>query len=420
MHQLMEKKPAPKVIVVGAGIIGLTTALRLAEEGFDVTVLEQETGPCEGTSKANAGQLLYDRIGAMGSPEFLFSMPKILFDKSQGIYAGGLANPVKWPWAWAFLRQCTSQAWQDNTKKLLEIAHRSRAGMLALTKRYSIEFDWRKPGKIFVYPSAKELAAVQSALEFESQFGGRHQLLSASECIEHEPALKGTSRKIAGGILLPDAEVGDCNKFGRALASILVNKLGAQITYGVKVLRVVNSAGRVKALETSHGLIDGDLFVLATGTTTHQLLHTRFPGQMPITGVKGISVTFFPGPVPPELSIADIAGKFIILGLGDRVRVTGYAIFSDNTNIRQEHVKRLINKARALMPHAARFDEPQEIWAGLRPTTPNDLPMIAQAGYQNLYINTGHGSLGWTLSLGSAEVLLEKITQTLRDELPAR
>lgn len=419
MSPLLKEKSGPRAVVVGAGIIGLTTALRLAEAGFEVSVLEQETGPCEGTSKANAGQLLYDRIGAMGSPDFLFSVPKMLFDRKQGIFAEGLANPAKWPWAWAFLRQCTNQAWQNNTKELLEIAHRTRTGMIALKKRYSIEFDWRKPGKIIVYSSKEAMAAGQRRMEFQSRFGGRHQLLSASECIEHEPALKGASRKIAGGILLPDAEVADCNKFGHAIAAILVNKLGAKINYGVKVLRVIHNAGRVKALETSHGLIDGDLFVLATGTKNQQLHRARFAEKMPITGIKGISVTFASGSLPPVLSVSDIAGKFIILGLGERVRVTGYAIFSDDTNIRQEHVERLINKARALMPHAARFDEPQEIWAGLRPTTPNDLPMIARAGYQNLYINAGHGSLGWTLSLGSAEIMLEKITQALQAAPPA-
>ncbi|VAW22198.1 D-amino acid dehydrogenase small subunit [hydrothermal vent metagenome] len=408
----------PRVIVVGAGIIGLTTALRLAEAGFDVTVLEQENGACEGTSHANAGQLLYDRIGAMGSPEFLFGVPKILFDSSQGILVWGLANPAKWPWALAFLRQCTNRAWQNNTKKLLEIAHRSRAGMSALNKRHSIEFDWRKPGKIYLYSTPKELEAAQGPLQFQSQFGGRDQLLSAGECIEHEPALKATSRKIAGGVLVPDAEVGDCNKFGRALGDILVEKLGARIKYGVKVLRLVQGQNRVEALETSQGLLEAELFVLATGTMTGKFLGARFEGKMPITGVKGISVTFPAGPVAPNCSVADTAKKIIMLGLGDRVRVTGYGIFSDKTDIRQQHVRLLIDKARALMPNAANFDQPQEIWAGLRPTTPNDLPMIERAGYQNLYVNAGHGSLGWTLALGSAEILLDKIMIEFGRDLP--
>jgi len=411
-------KSRPEAIVVGAGIIGLTTALRLAEAGFSVTVLEQENGPCDGTSHANAGQLLYDRIGAMGSPGFLLSVPKILFDPSQGILVWGLANPAKWPWALAFLRQCTNRAWRNNTKKLLEIASRSRLGMTALNKRHAIEFDWRQPGKIYLYSSAKELAAAQQIAQFQSQFGGRHQLLSANECIENEPALKGTLRKIVGGILVPDAEVGDCNKFGHALAAILVDKLGAKINYGVSVSRIVENSGRVEALETSQGLVAGEVFVLATGTKTSQLLPSRFAGKMPITGVKGISVTFAPGEVAPNRSVADTAKKIIMLGLGDRVRVTGYAIFSDKTDIKDEHVKLLIAKARALMPEAARYDQPQEIWTGLRPTTPNDLPMIERAGYQNLYVNAGHGSLGWTLALGSAEILLDKIMAEFGRDLP--
>ncbi len=395
-----------KAVVIGAGIIGLTTACRLAESGYAVTVIEKEAGPGLGTSKANAGQLLFDRIGAMGSPDFLRRLPRTLFDRDQGIAVYGLAQPSQWRWAGAFLGQCTSHAWQMNTQRLLEMAHLSRKSMTDFTNRHKIDFGWRKPGKLLVYKDASALAAAGKSAKFQEQFGGRHQLLSAFECIEHEPALKGTTRKITGGVFLPDAEVGDCYAFCQSLAQLLIHKLNGQIRYGVEMTGFERDKDRIIALRTKHEVIKGDVFILATGVNTPGLLPLKFTEKKPIAGVKGISLTFPLGTTPPDLSVTDAAGKFVVMRLGDQVRVAGYAIFSDTLTINPEFVQRLTTKARALMPEAADYHKPPDIWAGLRPHTPDDLPMIGRAGAENLYVNAGHGSLGWTLAFGAAEALL--------------
>lgn len=412
MPSLIPDKSGPKVVVVGAGIIGLTSALYLAQAGYSVVVVERDAGPCEGTSKANAGQLLYDRIGAMAAPGFLAGLAGTLLQPDQGVRVSGLLHPARWPWAGAFLRQCTQRAWQQNTAKLLEIAHRSRSAMDTVTNSYALEFDWRKPGKLMLHSTAASLAAAREKAEFQRRFGGRHQVLDAAECIAREPALKGTTRDIAGAIYLPDAEVGDCRKFGQALAAVLVDRLGVKITYGVDVQELVRDSGTIRALRTPQGLIEADIFVLATGGATATLLRDRFPGKRPITGIKGVTLTFPSGETAPDLSVTDAAGKFVVLRLGNRVRVAGYAIFSDDPDISPDCVQNLTNKARALMPHAALFNETPDIWAGFRPATPNDQPMIGRAGAGNLYVNAGHGSLGWTLALGSAEILLEKVLGT--------
>ena len=396
-------------MVVGAGIIGLTSALFLAQAGYSVTIVERESGPCEYASKANAGQLLYDRIGAMAAPGVSASLANSLFHPDQGVHVSGLLHPSRWPWAGAFLRQCTSAAWQRNTKGLLKIADRSRWAMATVTNTYALDFDWRKPGKLVLYATPAGLAGAQERAEFQARFGGRHQVLSAAECIAHEPALQGTTRDIAGGIYLPDAEVGDCWKFGQSLASILVNQLGVEIAYGVEILDLVRDAGRIRALRTRNGPIEADMFVLATGGATAGLAHGNFPGNKPIIGIKGVSLTFSAGNAAPDLSVTYAAGKFVVLRLGNRVRVAGYAMFSDDPDISQDVIHQLTDKARALMPEAAKFEEMPEVWVGFRPTTPDDLPMIGRANSDNLFINAGHGSLGWTLALGSAEVLLSKI-----------
>ncbi|MCF6233533.1 MAG: FAD-dependent oxidoreductase [Rhodobacteraceae bacterium] len=409
MPPLIHAKTGPRIVVVGAGIIGLTSALYLAQAGFSVVVVEREPGPCENASKANAGQLLYDRIAAMAAPGFPASQAKALFQSDQGVHVSGLLHPGRWPWAGAFLRQCTTAAWQRNTSALLEIAHRSRSAMTTVTNRYALDFDWRKPGKLVLYSTAAGLADAHEKFEFQTRFGGRHEVLSAAECVTREPALKGTTREIAGGIYLPDAEVGDCRKFGIALASVLVDQLDVQINYGVEILELVRDKSRIQALRTRNGLINGDVFVLAAGKANANLAPGRFLGKKPITGIKGISLTFPLGDAAPDLSVTDTTGKFVVLRLGNRVRVAGYAMFSDDPEITQSHVEKLTEKARGLMPHAALFNETPDTWVGFRPTTPDDLPMIGRVHSENLFVNAGHGSLGWTLALGSAEILQEKI-----------
>ena len=398
-----------KAVVIGAGIIGLTSALRLAQAGFSVTVLERENAPCCVTSKANAGQLLYDRIGAMGSPGFIRGLPVTLTDRDQGVLISGLANPANWPWAGQFIRECSAAAWQRNTAALLEIAKRSRTAMDEVRNQYQIDFNWRKPGKLVLHRSGDALSSASAVAEFQAQFGGRHQVLDAAECVAHEPALKSTAQEFAGGIYLPDAEVGDCHKFGIELASILTNKYGVSIIYGVEAQEFERKGALVKALRTRHDRVSGDIFVAATGGVVGKLLRGRFPGKKPVIGVKGISLTFPAGSQAPNLSVTDAGRKFVIMRLGDQVRIAGYAMFSDDLNIPAEKVQRLTEKARALMPGAANYDAEPDIWVGARPTTPDDLPMIGQAGADNLYVNAGHGSLGWTLAMGSAEILLEKI-----------
>ena len=400
------------VIVVGAGIVGLTTACRLAEEGYKVHVVEQNSKPGEGSSKANAGQLIFDRVGAMGSPQFLRSLPKSLFDPDQGMSATGLLRPANWPWAAAFIGQCTAKAWQKNTRGLSELAHRSRDSMIQFNHRHKIEFSWRKPGKIILYQDETSLEAAQKIAEFQAQFGGHHQIIDAEECIEREPALAGNGKKIAGGVFLPDAEVGDCNSYCQSLARLLTGELGGKITYGTKVTGISRNGEKVRALQTDEGELVADLFVIATGGDARAMLPGWFSSKKLVTNIKGISLTFPLGSNPPDLSVTDTAGKFVIMRLGDKVRITGYAFFSSDLYIQQKYVQLLINKAKALMPGAADYDAEPIVWVGLRPQTPDDLPMIGQAKLRNLYVNAGHGSRGWILAFGSSEVLLEKIDGT--------
>ncbi len=395
-------------VVVGAGITGLVTACRLAETGWQVTVIEARSGPGEGSSRGNAGQLLFDRIGAMGSPGFLRALPRTLTDRSQGIGALGLARPDRWGWTARFLRQCSSAAWRRNTARMLELARQSRDGFHGFRDRHAIDFDWRRPGKLVVQPSAEALAGAAANAAFEAQFGGRHEVVSAEDCLAREPALAGGSRAIAGAIYLPDAEVGDCHAFCAGLARVLVG-LGGTLRYDTEVTGLRRSGGRVVAVDTPTGPVEADITVLATGPSVGRLLGGAFAGRKPVVGVRGVSLTFPAGPRPPDLSVTDAGGKFVVLRLGQRVRVAGIASFSDVARVLPGEIATLRDKARALMPEAADWGAAPDAWSGLRPQTPDDLPMIGKAGAENLYVNAGQGSLGWTFAFGSAERLLAAV-----------
>ncbi|MGR3291053.1 MAG: FAD-dependent oxidoreductase [Paracoccaceae bacterium] len=396
-------------VIVGAGIIGLTSAYVLANAGCVVTIVDRENDPCEQSSHANGGQLLYDRIGAMASPGFLRNLPGLMAGRDPGIRVSGLARPANWRWVWAFLGRCTTGAWQRNTEQLLAIARRSRRTMQSITEKHDLEFDLRKPGKLLIHSTAGSLAAASTSLEFHKQFGGRHQILNAAECIAREPALSDSSRPIVGGVYLPDAEVADCRKFGIALADLLVAEYGVQIVYGQDILAVTHHQNRVHEIRSQQRAFNADIFVLATGHVAAALLPQGFPGRKPVTAIKGMTLTFPAHDAAPDLSVSDVAGKFVMLRLGNRVRVAGYAIFTDGPISSPKLVRDLTDKARSLMPGAADYAQQPEVWTGSRPTTPDDLPMIGRSGTDNLFVNAGHGSLGWTLALGAAEILLESV-----------
>ncbi|MEO8243604.1 MAG: FAD-dependent oxidoreductase [bacterium] len=263
----------------------------------------------------------------------------------------------------------------------------------------------------FLKPPARGAnAAAQRAAAFQEQFGGRHQVLSAPDCKDREPALAGATRPIAGAIYLPDAEVGDCNRCCHELSRVLVENLGGTILYDTTATGFQRRGNRVTAMECGAQIIAGDVFVMAAGMDTLRQVLGKFAGKKPMTSVLGLSLTFPLGDTPPDLSVTDSAGKFVMVRLGDRLRVAGTAVFSDRLQINREDVARLMAKARALMPGAADYAAEPDVWVGSRPQTPDDLPMIGQAGADNLFVNAGHGSLGWTLAFGSAEILLQKIT----------
>lgn len=401
---------ASKAVIVGAGIIGLATACKLAEVGYEVTVLERTSAPGARSSKANAGQLLFDRIGAMGSPGFLRGLPRTFLDPSQGVRALGLANPSHWRWTVQFLRECTSQAWESNTARLLELAHLSRDAMADFRTRHQLDFDWRRPGKLVTYASLEGLKSARQAAEFQARFGGEHRVLSAKDCMEQEPALAETRRPIAGAIYLPEAEVGDCNRCCHELARVLLEDLGGTIHYDTALTGIERKGNRVSALKCGSRIIDGNVFIIAAGMDTPKHLPGKFEGKKPMTSVLGISLTYPIGETPPDLSVTDASGRFVVVRLGNRLRVTGNAVFSDVLRVNPDDIRRLKSKAQALMPGAANLASEPEVWIGPRPQTPDDLPMMGQAGAENLFVNAGHGSLGWTLAFGSAAVLLQKIT----------
>ncbi|MCP5381203.1 MAG: FAD-dependent oxidoreductase [Kordiimonadaceae bacterium] len=405
------KKQQNRVIIIGAGIVGLTSAYLLAKQGFRVTVLDKNKQPADGTSKGNAGQLIYN-FGAMGSSSFLRNLPNaILKNEKTGIIVSELWHPRNWNWVAAFIGQCTSKAWNNNSLKLIEMAHRSRKILNEFRHDFGIDFNWRKDGKINLHETYQDLVTATKVAEFQQNHGGNHRIISKEECLEKEPALKGSTRHFAGGTYLPDAEIGDCRLFCQQLAEILKTRFNCQFHFNTEITNLRRSNNKIIAAESQVGIFEADFFINCAGILADKLLSGSFKGKKPLIGIKGISLTFEKGKSPPKLSVTDSAGKFVMCSLGEKVRVAGYAIFSNNLAINPMHILLLKDKAISLMPDAAKYNSPPEIWTGLRPQTPDDLPMIGKAGAENLFVNAGHGSSGWILAFGAAEKLLKIIKE---------
>jgi D-amino-acid dehydrogenase len=397
------------VVVIGAGIIGLSSACALAQAGFRVTVIEAEESAGAVTSKANASQLLFGNISAMGSPGFLKGLPGLLRERTGGVGGGGLWHRSNWRWGAAFLAQCSGKAWRENTEKLTRLAQRSQQTMERFLSHHPVDFNHRHVGKLILHHSEESLAAAEKIAAFQAISGGQHKVLSPAQCIEREPALAPGIDTISGAIFLPQAQTGDCHALCQGLAAVLIGELNGRILFGHSANGWIKQHNKVAAVKTDKGVIKADLFVVAAGNACLSLLPGSFVGKKPLAGIKGISLTYPAGEHRPTLSVTDAQGKFVVVPMGAQTRITGYALFDKTPGVPSQHIQQLWQKARKLMPEAAAFDTAPDIWTGWRPTTPDDLPMTGRAGAVNLYVNAGHGSLGFTLAFGSAAVLTDQV-----------
>jgi D-amino-acid dehydrogenase len=384
-----------RVAVLGAGVIGVATAWYLRQAGHDVRVLDRREGPGLETSFANGGQVSADHAAPWAKPGVPLQALKWMTQEDAPLLFRLRADPAQWRWGLQFLRNCTEQRYRENAARLQRLGRYSRAQLRALRRDTGIQYDQAARGILVLYTGKRP---------FEPG------MKTPDECVALEPALAPMKERLIGGRMYPEDESGDAYKFTVELAK-LCEANGVGFDFGVSIERLLTENGKVTAVRTRTGSIQADAFVLALGSTS-PLLARPLGIDLPIYPLKGYSVTM-PVKDPAAawtVSLSDEAHKLVLSRLGDRLRIAGTAELNGyNTDINRVRCEAIVKRVMELFPDAGDPSQAQ-FWAGLRPATPDNLPCIGTTKYPNLFLNTGHGTLGWTHACGSGRIVADLVS----------
>ena len=399
-----------KCIVLGAGVIGVTTAYYLAKAGCEVTVIERQGGPGLETSFANAGQISPGYSSPWAAPSIPRKAPRWLMMKHAPLILRPTFDPAMIRWGLQMLRNCTPERYALNKERMVRLAEYSRDQLKLLRADTGIQYDGRQQGTLQLFRTEKQLEDVAKDVKVLRHEGVPCEVLDREGCLAAEPGLKASQAEIAGGLRLPNDETGDAALFTQRLAE-MAKALGVRFLFGTEVRGLRVDQGRVVSVSTSRGERTADVYVAAMGSYTPALLKPTRIG-LPVYPVKGYSITV---PIAreetaPVSTVMDETFKIAITRLGSRIRVGGMAELSgfshDLPPRRQATLKYSLN---SLFPGAGALEE-AKFWTGLRPMTPDGTPVLGATRVPNLYLNTGHGTLGWTMACGSARVVSDIIT----------
>lgn len=386
-------------IIVGAGVIGVAIAEALSRQGLRVLVIDQRSAAGQGASFANGGQLSYSYTDALASPGLLKRLPAMLLGRDPAFRLRLRADPDYLRWCLAFLRNGSAGAFSRNSLAGLELALRSRELMAELLGRHPIEFAHQVPGKLLLHEDPAGFRAAAANAERKAGAGIDVRALTPAEAVAIEPALDGRSARLAGAIFSPGDAVGDAHLFCSRLLERLAGR-GVEARFGTEVTRI--EAGDLPALLLASGeRLQARQMLICAGPQAAGLLRT-IGWRVPIQPVRGHSLTLPLGMAAPRVSITDVARKLVFCRLSDRLRIAGLAdVGFDTDEVDPARLALLHREARKSLPQAADYGSPVGGWAGLRPVTPDSLPIVERRGA--ITINVGHGGLGWTYALATAE-----------------
>jgi D-amino-acid dehydrogenase len=393
-----------KVIVLGAGVVGVTSAYQLAKAGHEVTVIDRQEGPALETSFANAGEVSFGYCSPWAAPGIPLKAMKWLFMQHAPLILRPKMDAAMLSWMTQMLMNCTSERYAINKSRMLRIADYARISLAEVRDETGIAYDERMQGTLQLFRTQQQLDASAKDVKALAADGVPYEVLDPDGCIRVEPALKHVRQKMVGGLLTPKDETGDCFKFTNALA-LKAAAMGVKFVYGTNIKALDVEGGAIKGVVTDREMLRGDAVVVALGSYSPMLVK-QFGIKLPVYPVKGYSLTI---PIvdasrAPESTVMDETYKIAITRLGDRIRVGGMAEISGYTND-------LGQKRRATLEHSVTDLFPggdvskADFWSGLRPMTPDGTPVIGATKIKGLFLNTGHGTLGWTMSCGSAKVI---------------
>ncbi|MBN3765767.1 D-amino acid dehydrogenase [Burkholderia sp. Ac-20365] len=399
-----------RVCVLGAGVVGLTTAWSLARDGHDVTIVEARGGAALEASFANGGQLSYSYVAPLADPAVLPKLPAWLLQRDSALRFIPRFDPQQWRWCIAFLLACRSHRARQTALELLSLGALSKTALHEIVGHESIAFDYVRNGKLVVYRDPHEFGHARRKMDLLVAAGSDQRALDASACVALEPALAHAQPLIAGGIHTPSEEAGDCHRFAVALADALQRRYGVTIRYETPVVELVREGRRIVAARTASGDIDADAFVVALGLGSVPLLD-MLGVHLPVYPLTGYSLTIDNADPrhTPRVSVTDPHRKIVYAPLGKRLRIAGMVEIAGLSDAqRAPRVALLKRQAQEIFPASGDYANAQS-WCGHRPATPDSKPLIGKTPYDNLWLNTGHGALGFTLACGSARVLADAI-----------
>ncbi|HWK69928.1 MAG TPA: D-amino acid dehydrogenase [Burkholderiaceae bacterium] len=404
-----------KIAVLGSGVIGTSTAWWLRQAGHDVMVIDRESGPAQETSRANGGQISVSYSEPWANPQAPLKLARWLFKDDSPIVFRPRFDPRQWWWGLQFLRECLPGRLAPNIRAMVRMSEYSRGTLQAMRAELGIDYKHLERGILNFYRDQAEFEDSQRMAGVMRDFGVDRRIVTPEEIIQLEPALAPVRQSIVGGDYTAEDESGDVYLFTKALAE-KAERAGVEFRFSTQLSRLVSSGGRVEGAEVIRpdGLYEtlrADAYVAALGAYTPWFVS---PLGVPcnVYPAKGYSATFdiVDPAAAPTVSLTDSAHKVVYSRFGNQLRMAGTAELSGYSRalntIRCDNMTRL---ARELFPSALDFDNVC-YWSGLRPTTPSNVPLIGRTKIQNLYLNTGHGTLGWTMGVGSGRALADLIS----------
>jgi D-amino-acid dehydrogenase len=396
-----------RIVILGSGVIGVTSAYYLAKAGHDVTVLDRQPGPALETSFANAGQISPGYASPWAAPGIPLKAMKWMLQRHAPLSITPDGTLFQLQWMWQMLQNCTPERYAINKERMVRLAEYSRDCFKALRASTGISYEGRQQGTTQLFRTQEQMDAAAKDISVLEETGVPYELLSRDQLVQAEPGLD--RNKLVGGLRLPNDETGDCQLFTTRLTA-MAEELGVKFRYGMDITGLVTEGDDIKGVQCGAELVTAESYVVAMGSYSTALLKQLV--QIPVYPLKGYSITvpIVNADAAPVSTILDETYKIAVTRFDDRIRVGGMAeIAGFDTRLnprRRETLEMVVND---LFPGAGNTAD-ASFWTGLRPMTPDGTPIVGRTGLRNLFINTGHGTLGWTMSCGSAQLLSDIIS----------
>ncbi|HZX29818.1 MAG TPA: D-amino acid dehydrogenase [Rhodocyclaceae bacterium] len=400
-----------RILVLGSGVVGTASAWYLARAGHEVTVVDRQPGSGLETSFANGGQISVSHAEPWANPHVLPKALKWLGREDAPLLFRWRLDPALWRWIMRFLVQCLPGNTRANIRSIVSLALYSRSCLQALRREVDLDYDHLERGILHIYTDQDEFAGAVKAARLMAEFGLEREPIDAERCVQIEPALGRIRHMLVGGDYTAGDESGDAHKFTRHLAEKAAER-GVTFRYGLAVEQLATAGGQIAGVvakgERGGELLTADAYVVCLGSYS-PLLARPVGVYLPVYPAKGYSATIplSEASIAPTVSLTDDEHKLVFSRLGQRLRIAGTAEFNGyNLDLNHVRCQALLRRVSQLFPDLRPAGDP-ELWTGLRPATPSNVPIIGRKVYPNLWFNTGHGTLGWTMACGSGAALAE-------------